>query len=283
VFDIAKSRGVCYQFKEKGGCDRGKNCHFLHEVVKAGEERSSKLEGCRNFKNTGTCKFGNNCKFSHEKIETENKMDQDDKNKVQVNLVKNFKIATESIGYSTKEVKRYPYESESEGEESNAVVLCDSIEKRGDKNVVELVWDTGSGVNLTTMTGVLSSVMNIGKEVSVKGLGGKKRVSKIGESEVLGMREVMLVEGDMPNIMSVSKEAKDNSTVYILDSVGGARINVTEEDVKLLREIIKRANAEDRVRGRAVVKNGLYVESFGVKKSVSKKDSYADVCKRKNG
>ena len=54
----AKSKRICFKFRDTGRCKFGDKCRYLHKG-------SSRTSVCRNFQRTGKCKYGDKCKFRH--------------------------------------------------------------------------------------------------------------------------------------------------------------------------------------------------------------------------
>ena len=59
------NRGVCFEWKERGSCIRGRGCNFSHEQhgVRAA---AGAIKLCFEWKDKGECRFGSKCRFAHE-------------------------------------------------------------------------------------------------------------------------------------------------------------------------------------------------------------------------
>jgi len=131
-------------------------------------------------------------------------------------------------------------------------------------------WDTYCSANATSDRRVIDS--NIKQNLDglmAKGLNGTCKVDLVGDSSILGERNIMLMEkSSIPHLLSVGtaclEESIDNlPTVFIFGATGATRLRMNETELLLLSEIVDSAASEGRITGEAELSNGVFIQHKG--------------------
>ena len=163
-------------------------------------------------------------------------------------------------------------------EEDDELISAVYAQSMSDMNTV-LAWDSGTCTNVAGDVRVATTNVrpNLTGKVAV-GVGGKRHITAIADSEVFGEPDFILLSQDcgggprrdVPNLLSVSKTAQSQSGKpkegFIFTATGAVRMVLTNDDYKTLACMTDKAEKEGRLKGSAVLRNGLYEQDFSVQK-----------------
>jgi hypothetical protein len=128
-------------------------------------------------------------------------------------------------------------------------------------------WDTYCSANATSDRRVIdSNIKNNLGGLMAKGLNGTCKVDLVGDSSILGERNIMLMEkSSIPHLLSVGSACLEDTidnlpTVFIFGATGATRLRMNETELMLLSEIVESASSEGRVTGEAELSNGVFIQ-----------------------
>lgn len=276
---------ACFEFARLGTCSRGDACSFKHiggTVSTSGQGGVGRGE-CFDWQNTGVCRFGKNCRFKHSPRATE----------AAKPVASAAPKAPQAPPVQGKPASRVLFTSDklvdagSESEEVDVVlvrsagaVACATTVMRSEvvPEVVELGYDSMASLNVAATMEILQDPVPLKKAREAVGMGGVRPITHKGFAPVFGRVMSFIQGGGTPNLLSVGQECQTDSSglpgMVLFSANGAVRFRVTPAMCEAFAEIIDQAEVEGLVRGKAVLRNNVYKEAFGLNGPVEPEEVY---------
>ena len=272
----AESRGVCRTWSANGTCRYAERCKFAHDN---NESKPTPQKLCYEYLELGKCSKGVKCRYIH----------PDDHDLQKCKQLLSPKSETNGAGPPRQTGVEVPGDKKSnkvggllqsmqDKKAAAANMCCVTLENAQVMAVshsasavdMRIGWDTYCSANATSDRRVIDS--NIKDNLTglmAKGLNGTCKVDLVGDSSILGERNIMLMEkSSIPHLLSVGSACLEDSidnlpTVFIFGATGATRLRMNETELMLLSEIVESASSEGRVTGEAELSNGVFIQHKG--------------------
>ena len=272
----AADNQMCFEFAKNGACSRGEQCRFKHYGTQMGRGAGKGKGECFQWKATGVCPYGTNCRFAHTPKTEPPKATEPAGGAAPG---KGSKPAGVQVPKPASNVlfmeDRVPEESENEENyvvlaRTPAVMACATsiVRPSEDKKVHVLGWDSMCSLHVADSLDIIPGAVPLRNAKEAVGMGGVKPITHKGHSLIFGKTMSYIKDGGTPNLLSVGQECQRDRTGLegmALFSAGGAvRFRVTPALKEAFAALVDQAEVEGLVQGRAVLRNNVYKEAFGL-------------------